>query len=335
MKRFIISTVFLLASFDGAYCLNENENENINAIAIGNGGDVVACSNGKNELLDVFEAREMRSIPLLIGDNKLTVDERMDLLFARIQRLDPNRANQYRAWYRDFINETLFKAGTVLVDVPDSDHLALPGGCEIKQVAIQREPSFPEDKRYVVDRDLWNTLDNSNRAALILHEFIYRDAVKERHEDSQNTRYFNSYIFSGKIADFTMKEYLSYMRKLNFTVTTTVQGFTFFANSIQYYEHGAVKSANLVGKQTAILQGKSIVLSDGYFSASQTNYISFAADKSLLRVAVYGRGEALKQRGTGKFITLSGLGCLTLDHEEVVSWDTSISGCRDMTQDRP
>lgn len=77
-------------------------------------------------------------------------------------------------------------------DIQDSLVRVFPRGCKIEQIAIQKEPAFPEDKRFTVSKDLWDLLDEDNKAGLVLHEIIYREALLYGHEDSVNARYVNS-----------------------------------------------------------------------------------------------------------------------------------------------
>jgi hypothetical protein len=77
----------------------------------------------------------------------------------------------------------------------------LPKNCELKQIAIQiRNPDL-FDKRYVINQDLWNSLDTDNQAALVLHEIIYRMAIEQGASDSVGARLINSLIFSDTVSN--------------------------------------------------------------------------------------------------------------------------------------
>lgn len=172
---------------------------------VGNGGDLVVCRNSQNkitsvELLDYFEARELRGIVADIASTDQAID--------RLKRLSPKRAERYRAAIADFNANALFKSGVELTDVPDSDHDLLPAGCKIEQLAIQRKPQFPEDKLYLINKDLWDLMSARDQAGLKLHEIIYRDTLDAGKTDSKTSRYFNSLISSVDFQQLTGKAYV-------------------------------------------------------------------------------------------------------------------------------
>lgn len=180
----------------------------------GNGGDVVACRDQTGaltsvELLDFYEARTLRGIQRDLGPAELKVEEKIDLALKRLARLSPQRAATYRASALGFLKckpmagaESMCLTGQTLSDVPDSNHVAVPNGCTIEQIVIQRDPEFAEDARYLVNMDLWNLLDNDNKAGLALHEAIYREIRTLGFAGSTAARYFNSYITSHGLDQF-------------------------------------------------------------------------------------------------------------------------------------
>lgn len=167
--------------------------------AVGNGGDAVVCPGDKGrsqvEFFDLYEGRSLaEQLPKL--DAASSLEGKLEIAIQRLERLSPLRAALYRAQARSFFTETRFLRGQTLVDVPDSFEVALPTGCHLEQLAIQREPLSVGDPRYVVNGDLWDLLDVDSRAALVLHEIIYREAVTYYHLDSKRVRYFNRLLLS-------------------------------------------------------------------------------------------------------------------------------------------
>ncbi|MCM2321921.1 MAG: hypothetical protein NDJ90_01520, partial [Oligoflexia bacterium] len=119
----------------------------------GNGGDVVVCRNAAGairsvELLDLYEGRTRWGNVADLGGPGLSVPEKVSLLLTRLGNRLPALEKFYRDWYATFEQETLSLSGVQLVDIPDSEHIALPVGCAIEQIAIQKEPQFPREKRY-------------------------------------------------------------------------------------------------------------------------------------------------------------------------------------------
>ncbi len=142
---------------------------------VGNGGDVVVCPSGV-ELLDVYETK-LRKHPLktfLSNDPSLMAKELLDNTLKKFQ---PSRYKEYLKSLENFMDEAEFLPGIELKDIDDSGIVVIPKGCHLEQIAIQRSNSEmrPGDKRYVINLDLWNSLDSFNQMALILHEILFRE----------------------------------------------------------------------------------------------------------------------------------------------------------------
>lgn len=182
---------------------------------IGNGGDVVVCYKDDKvtkksvELLDFYEARELRNIPVLMGGPELSMDQKIGMALARLRVINPTRANRLRAYAKTAMNEVLFKRGKNLVDIPDSGHLFLDENCKIKQIAIQETPRFPGDPRYLIDEDLWNLLDEDGKAGLVLHEVIWRELRLAGVKNSVPVRYLNSLMFGDRLNGLSVSGYVS------------------------------------------------------------------------------------------------------------------------------
>ena len=152
-------------------------------IHVGNGGDVIVCRNGdvvtRIELLDHYEGALLRNMHVSLGAAELPIAEKIEIALKRLQRIDPDRAAYYRGLFSNFWDSSQFLSGIVLSDIPDSQHVALPAGanCRIEQIAIQRQVTFPEDFRYIINKDLWDLLDNTSKAGLVLHEILLHEAI--------------------------------------------------------------------------------------------------------------------------------------------------------------
>ena len=191
------------------------EEIDVKGVHLGNGGDVLVHRRPDGAilsaiLLDFYESETQRGIIRDIGASDLSVEKKIEKVLNRIERLDQGRAHRYFGWYRTFLQESCFLSGVNLVDIPDSQHVQLPAGSgwAIEQIAVQREPRFPEDRRYIINKDLWDVLDNDSRAGLLLHEFIYRDAVTSGAQDSVGVRYLLSASTATKIDEWDFKTYV-------------------------------------------------------------------------------------------------------------------------------
>lgn len=178
----------------------------------GNGGDGIICrdANGrvhKAELLDYYEGKVLRGItPDRLSDS-LSFEENLNILLLSLERLSPNRSKLYRDWMKNFFDEALMLKGQKLEDIPDSGHLTVPKGCEIEQVVIQTVPKYKEDKRYLIDSDLWAVLPNSSKAGLVFHELLLRESIETSYGDidTRDLRYLNSLIASKSSAGMDQK----------------------------------------------------------------------------------------------------------------------------------
>jgi hypothetical protein len=189
----------------------------------GNGGNSIVCLDAQGkirsaELLDLYEARVMRGIVPNLGSLSVSYPEKVEMALKRLERLSPLRAAKYRGWIADFERDSLFLPGVTLVEVPDSDHIVVPDGCKRMQLIVQKAPSFPEDKRFTISKDIWDYLDNDNRAAAVLHEAIYREGFEENHHaNSVASRYFNSIIVSERISAMTLEAFAKVLVSLPMT----------------------------------------------------------------------------------------------------------------------
>ena len=237
----------------------------------GNGGDVVVCKDTQGKItsstiLDVYEAKEMRGFDLDLGSSDLSMIKKWEFLFNRVATISPTFSKSLEAEVALFNQEAKFVDNIILNDIPDSDHLYIPKDCQILQIAIQRTPEFPNDRRFVISNDLWKLLDNDNKIALILHEVIYKIAIKNEQMNSKNSRYFNSLIFSGEILKFKGVELARLVTKLEWSlsyITYLHKGFEFFAND--YFEVTKKIGGPLVTPRMINLFNNELLVNQVYF----------------------------------------------------------------------
>ena len=165
----------------------------------GNGGDIIVCSNTQSphhlKVLDTYEAQRMGMTP--VWGNSSNYLELVEIKLQKWKKTAPKRMAQYLEWLEDFEQEAGF--GDVdIPDTPDHGHIVIPRGCRIQQVVMQRGEKiiFPGVKRYELDSLYWSQLDTTQKAALVLHELIYREAIASHHKTSIPTRYFNALLMS-------------------------------------------------------------------------------------------------------------------------------------------
>jgi len=169
---------------------------------VGNGGNVIVCNdisgNVKSvEVLDYYELRLNGGV-LSLNPNLVTYQEKLSELFDQWIEFAPKRMAQYKKWLQEFQTEAGIYSGIEIPHIPDTGSIAIPQGCKPISIAFQRadDDIFPGTKRYVINKDLWDYMNETQKAGLVLHELIYREAIKAGHPTSQPTRYFNGYLSS-------------------------------------------------------------------------------------------------------------------------------------------
>ncbi|MFL5814224.1 MAG: hypothetical protein ACJ763_11655 [Bdellovibrionia bacterium] len=213
IKAYPYALTLTLALFLSATPLLCNASQEGGGSHAGNGGDVVYCEHPlpgqkRIELLDLFESRVLRDNALALGEEGWDYKRRIAYVLDRLKRLDPYRAGIYADNASHFLDDSEFTTDE-LPDIPDSLHIALPEGCKIRQIVIQSPQPEAEKKRFLVNKALWEMLDEENRAALVLHETIYREALSLRQTNSINTRLLNGTITSHALDAIDLRDYLN------------------------------------------------------------------------------------------------------------------------------
>ncbi len=181
-----VLSIFLLATFLSSIAVSGDK--------IQNGGNVIVCPNGI-ELLDYYEAR-LSGKALQLDSSSPTYAEKLFTLFEKWKSVAPRRMALYTKWLKEFTAEAGIYSGVEIPAIPDTGSIVIPSGCKPIPAAFQRREGdiFPGEKRYVVNKDLWDLMDENQKAGLVLHELIYREAIKSQHATSLPTRYFNSFL---------------------------------------------------------------------------------------------------------------------------------------------
>ncbi|HWU41860.1 MAG TPA: hypothetical protein VN132_00440 [Bdellovibrio sp.] len=182
MKIFVFYIVCLgsLASFAGT--------------AVSGGGKSIVCEKADGtiesaQVLDLYEAKALYQLQTLSPGK--SVSDYIEDAKAKLLRLSPNFA--YINGLIDLVrtNTHYLPSGSKLIPVEDAAPVALPAGCHLKQLAF-----YKDDSLVLIDSDIWNALDNLNKAALILHEAIYRYERGSDTNDSGHARKFVGYLLS-------------------------------------------------------------------------------------------------------------------------------------------
>lgn len=196
----------------------------------GNGGDVVVCKSDqpfKIQLLDFYERKTYDpSFTVDLGRGDLVVEKKIQLYLRKLSRVSKMRAKKYEGVFKEFFSQVMWVRKTNLIDVPDSDHLFLPVGCELQQIAIQlKDLEQIPGKRYVINQDLWDLLDNNQKTGLVMHEIVYQETLANGHLNSVAARYLNSWLASSGFARVGAAEFVQYLKKINLPTYQMIEGY--------------------------------------------------------------------------------------------------------------
>ncbi len=193
----------------------ENPNETANpsqkqsdlnsGVRDGNGGYVVVCEE-KNARLgdekvatyDVYAALEKGIKPIFDDDSK-DYREIAKSMIDQFKIVDSDRHQLYTRWLEEFPDDMLLSPNLGLPRVPDPGALELPPGCSDEIAAYHQPPLEKGEKRYFVEEKLWQAMSPFNKAALVVHEIIYREAKSQGHSLSLKIRAFMGYIIAGSL----------------------------------------------------------------------------------------------------------------------------------------
>lgn len=194
-KKELMKSIFSSLIICSFFCLSHSKAE---GNKVGNGGNGVYCKSGKiqtAQLLDFYEQKI---------DFKTTETEFMTIAEKQLTLLNqvaPKQGEAYLKRLKDIMSEVDFKNDITLTDVKDSNHLIKPlsENCHVYQTAIRRTKKMPEEKQFLVRKDLWDQLPALDKAGLITHEIIYEHLSKLGEENSVKAREMNRYIYRKNI----------------------------------------------------------------------------------------------------------------------------------------
>jgi hypothetical protein len=199
---------------------------------VGNGGGIILCADHnevtKLELFDFYEAAVDSRRWLVHTSNyqpdpsKSNLDQALDLaryiIDSRWKPIDPVMAEYLTKKLREFPLKTAWLTMPLRRLSDLENFVSPPTGCKYVQLAIQNTPVFPWDKRYTIQKDLFEhpLFPASHRAGLILHELIYGLTIVGGALDSRGTRNLNAMLFANRQSEFfdSHKRYLDHMKNI-------------------------------------------------------------------------------------------------------------------------
>ena len=215
---------------------------------VGNGGDAVVCRNDAKEIqsvemLDLYEGRVDENYRYKMGEG--VYQKRAKRVLKRLQKVSPEWNEYLNFLLKNFEGEARFLDGITLTDIPDSDHTHWPSGCKVEQIAIHKEPTKSEKHRYTVNNDLFQKMDENGKAALLLHEVVYRMLLEYNQSDSRAARKLVAWLASDKFEQVSESEFSHFLTAYKVYKSVPYPGLHLDENSIETHPNGAVKVARV------------------------------------------------------------------------------------------
>jgi hypothetical protein len=187
MKFYIYLSITVLSLF--SYARSGHE--------LGNAAHAVVCRDSRNRItssqsLDLFEAKEIQGLVISPVPNAGALSHAVQSYLLRFTPYSHLRSFSYSLFAKNFISESQFTALPINL-INDYADAAIPQGCVIEQVVLQKH--FREattlNWRYQINEEIWYSLSDEDRVAVILHEVIYRELIDHK-EKLQHQKELNS-----------------------------------------------------------------------------------------------------------------------------------------------
>jgi hypothetical protein len=127
----------------------------------------------------------------------------------RLEKFDSNRAALLREFWANFENEVRFVRNTDFSNISDEGWYSVPKGCHLEQAAVQLGNKTPDGIKYLIDQTIWVNMNDKRKAALVIHELIYREGRLPENDfkNARGVRYFNAFLHSTRFENVTAEEY--------------------------------------------------------------------------------------------------------------------------------
>ncbi len=157
----------------------------------GGGGKSIVCRNAAGEItsaetLDLYEGR------IMFGKNIAETAEPMVVQIETALNQIPANSRGLIEIYVNLVrtNMKITPPGTKLLPIDDSFEVIVPKDCSAEQAA-----NYYSDKLILISGDIWTSLTETGKAALILHEAIYASNRLVGATNSRQSRHIVANIF--------------------------------------------------------------------------------------------------------------------------------------------
>lgn len=262
----------------------------------GGGGNAVVCRDNdgrvtRAKLLDLFEGEALDGLIPQKFDENLSFEEIAKLVAKIIDEggggdsisgvttttsggvitkkttlITPPRSSDSITRWVDFIIKRyrVLPEEIGLDPIPDSGHFIFPRNCMIEQLAVYKD----DTSQIFFVNDIWKALDKTHKAALLVHEALYKNLRSLQESNSDRTRKVVALAFSG----FKFKPLLQGIAEGDMIICNSFDGNTFpsFMLNAESYDHRFVLRPHPESKDHAILQ---FVMFDGLVPLSKLTQV--------------------------------------------------------------
>lgn len=189
MKFFFVIFLSLMTSF--AWAAGDN-----GIFDRGNGGDVVICTKPDGQktyqVLDLYEQADRGYTPRHFPSDLSYIDI-VYIEIARIERQFPRVAKALNLEFQKLEASLYFIADEHVPEIKDEFlYTSLP--CSLRQLAVQWNEGSRYGRVYWINARYFPRLDERNKAALILHELVYRLLSSSFPKEDLNSRPVRQYV---------------------------------------------------------------------------------------------------------------------------------------------
>lgn len=189
----------------------------------GNGGIQLACTKESVlgdgvYTLDRIEGELVFKLPPASYLHSMSDENKIvQSLLDQLRLINPGRATLYEKWFKEILTQREFISDFSLYPLSDADIVYLPKSCDIKQAAIFTTSRGTDNSRFIFDQNLWKRSSALDRAYLIMHELIYREArlSENLHQTPRPSRFINAWLFA-QAKPFSEDLWIDLLRKMQF-----------------------------------------------------------------------------------------------------------------------
>lgn len=189
----------------------------------GNGGVGLSCSGESAVGVGVFTLDRIEG-QMLYGfesngeiSHSTNENEIVRTILNKLSQKDKTRASKYARWFDQLLEARIFIGNASFSLMNDTDLVMIPDGCQLKQIAVFETDNSGAAVHFYFDQKIWNQLSVLDKAYLLLHEIIYREArlPEINQQTSKGARYLNEWLFS-HISEMTQESFIEALKKAQF-----------------------------------------------------------------------------------------------------------------------